>query len=212
MRKLLSLGLILVLCGSLVGCSKLSEEKIEQCKEYEELLDVTTQDVDETYNDIYERAVTNDDMGYGEIKPVATIGENAVICDENDLNEVSMDDLKKYHDYLVEYRETTQEEEDNNFIITKSKYMRSMLTLSYANEILSLYEDEELNKDDIDMIRKIDEVKNMAVNEHLKKGGDLDKIRTSVYERAGIDYDEHIDIVIKASDIYDERAYDEFVE
>ncbi len=52
MRKLLSLGLILVLCGSLVGCSKLSEEKIEQCKEYEELLDVTTQDVDETYNDI----------------------------------------------------------------------------------------------------------------------------------------------------------------
>lgn len=210
MKNLLSLGLILVLCGSLVGCGKLSEEKIEQCKEYEKLLDVRSEDIDKTYDDIYKRAVTNDDMGYGKIEPIITIGENAITNDENDLNEVSMDDLKKYHDYLVEYKETTQEEEDNNFIITESKYMRNMLTLSYANEILSLYNGEELSKDDIKMVEKIDEVRNMPVNKHLAEGGELNKIRTSVYERAGIDYDEYIDIVRKANDIYDKQEYDEF--
>lgn len=209
MKKILNLGLILVLCGNLVGC-EMSEEKIEQCKEYEELLDVTTQDVDETYNDIYERAVTNDDMGYGEIEPVITIGENAITNHENDLNEVSMDDLKKYHDYLVEYRGTTQEEEDNNFMITKSVYMVNTLTLSYASEIMSLYNGEELSKDDIEMVKKIDEVKNMPVNEYLTEGGELDKIRTSVYERAGIDYDEYVDFVIKVSDIYDEIDDEEY--
>lgn len=208
MKKIFSLGLILMLCCSLTACG-LSEEKIEQCKEYEELLDVRTQNVDEVYNEIYKRAITNDDMGYGKIKPVITIGENAVINYENDLNEVSMDDLKKYHDYLVEYRGTTQEEEDNNFIIIKSKYMRNMLTLSYASEILSLYNDEELSKDDIEIVKKIDEVRNMPVNEYLSEGGELDKIRTSVYERVGIDYDEYVDLVRKASDIYYEQENDE---
>lgn len=209
MKKILSLGLVLVLCSGLVACS-MSEEKIEQCKEYEELLNVITQEVDETYTDIYERAITNDDMGYGDIEAVITIGENDIISKNNSLNEVSMDDLKKYHDYLVDYRGTTQEEEDNNFMITKSVYMVNTLTLSYASEIMSLYNGEELSKDDIEMVKKIDEVKNMPVNEYLTEGGELDKIRTSVYERAGIDYDEYVDFVIKVSDIYDEIEDEEY--
>lgn len=209
MKKIFSFGLVLILCGSLTACG-MSEEKIEQCREYEELLNVTTQNIDEAYTDIFERAITNDDMGYGEIKPVITIGEDTVTNHANDLNEVSMDDLKKYHEYLVDYRGTTQEEEDNNFIITKSKYMRNMLTLSYASEILSLYNSEELSKDDIEIVKKIDEVRNMPVNEYLSEGGELDKIRTSVYERAGIDYDEYVDLVIKASDIYDEQEDEEY--
>ena len=210
MKRIFSLGLVLGLCGSLiVGCSNsMSDDDLEKCKEYEEYLGLYSQNADEIYDRLIELTTESEDMGDGD-KSVLINGEKyKIISAKNDLNQVSLKDLEKYHDYMVEYRGTTQEEEDTSFLVTKYSCMKALLNLEYANAIVSLYEDGNISDEDLNMINNINEVRSLPVNEYLTEGSELEILRSDIYEKSGINYEEYLELVKTVSNIdFEEEEY-----
>lgn len=140
MKKLLSLGLILGVCGSfMVGCTKkLSDEEMIECKKYEDKL------ADDLYmlNYLVEEMVENSNNVNG-YKPI--LGNKKLIHGyEEKINNISLEKLELYHKNLKEYKKI----EDNNFQDVKYKYLLGQRKLAYCKEIISLCEDKNISLED----------------------------------------------------------------
>lgn len=203
MKRIISLGLVLGLCGSLmVGCgNSISDDDLKNCKEYEENLELYSENANEIYDKLIELTTESEDMGDADKKVLITGEKYKIINAKDDLNQVSLRDLEKYHDYMVEYRGTTQEEEDISFLLTKYGRMKTLLNLEYANAIVSLYEDKDISDEDLSIINNIDEVRSLPINEYLTEGSELEVLRSDIYKKSGINYEEYLELVETVSNI-----------
>lgn len=192
MKKLLSLGLVLVLCGSLTACgNKMSVEKIDEYKKQED--DITSyynkthdmiEDVKENTDIIWE----SDDKEEQEDAYIK-ISDNVDVINEyaRELKKISLDKLQEFHNYMVEYKGTTQSEEDYNFIKINYNYLMAKRRLAYLDKIMSFYKDGVLGADECIMIDDIATLSNVVINEEGKVEKNLKDLQFELDEEYGLD-------------------------
>lgn len=161
MRRMLSLGLFMIMCSSfMVGCSnKMSMDKIGECEQQENDLESDL----ESATDIFKSIDINSDIiwstddqkeidkAWGRISDK----EESIKEIEDNLKKISLNKLLKYHNHMVEYRGTTQEHEDNEFIRVNYQYLLTKRRLACSKEIISLYDDGNISEEEHNKIIKI---------------------------------------------------------
>lgn len=207
MKKILSLGLIVGLCISVVGCSKkMSVDEIEECSKTESHIEMYYSKTSITFESLMKRFKLAL-IGTGEVdiegaeKDISELNECKIMIDELKLN-----DLKKYHDYMVEYKGSTQGEEDYKFIEKNYEYLTSKRLLAYTEEIESYLKDDELSTQELVNVKGLKKLwfgaisfDNDVVDEVLKTFQfDLDK-------KYGIDSQELYDIQQKMYSLSDNK-------
>ena len=211
MKKILSLGLVLVLCsGLMMGCNnvKLTEDEVEKCREYESNLDTTIERANDTYDSIISGvdAITSSiESGFGNPDYLIELDNNSIEATKSYVNEVSIEDLENYHNYLVDYEGFDENEEYEKLIISKAMHMGGNLELAFASQIMSLY-NTDMSTDEIKyMAEKIDGVKNAHIDTEYEIDSIEYKIREDVFNISEIEYDEYLNILKSAIEIDNQR-------
>lgn len=209
MKKILSLGFILVLCGSLMmGCGnvKLTEDEVEKCRKYESDLVMTIERAEDTYNSIVtgvDAINSSIESGFGNPDYLIELDNNSIEATKSYVNEVSIEDLENYHNYLVDYEGSDKDEEYERFIMYKSLHMGGNVELAFASQIMDLY-NTDMSTDEIKyMAGKIDEVKNAYIDTEYETDSIEYKIRGDVFNRSKIDYEEYINVLRDVLEIDD---------
>lgn len=209
MKKLLSLGFILVLCsGLMMGCGnvKLTEDEVEKCRKYESDLVMTIERVEDTYNSIVtgvDAINSSIESGFGNPDYLIELDNNSIEATKSYVNEVSIEDLENYHNYLVDYEGSDKDEEYERFIMYKSLHMGGNVELAFASQIMDLY-NTDMSTDEIKyMAVKIDEVKNAYIDTEYETDSIEYKIREDVFNRSKIDYEEYINVLRDVLEIDD---------
>lgn len=163
MKKILSLGLILGLCGSLmVGCGKMSREDIDEYGRQEDSINYNLNNASETLDNIilYSSLIwgIDDQKRIDEFCKKLTNYQKEINELTKDLNKISLDELSKFHDYMVEYKGTTQEEEDIKFMVIKYNFLLAKTKLAFADKIMNLYKDGSLSYEDNEEIKMIESI------------------------------------------------------
>lgn len=179
MKKILSLGLfIIVCCGLMVGCkSKMTRNEINKYEEQELTIEYGLKAASEKLDSVitYSNLIwnTEDEKTIDELYQKMLSNLDFINQVEQDLNEISLDELSNFHNYMVEYRGTTQEKEDNKFMNVKYQYLLAKRTLAYADKIIDLYSDGTLSSEENDKIKIIEfiseDLSNGSSNENVKK-------------------------------------------
>lgn len=170
MKKIFSLGSILLLCGILTACSnEMNVEQIDEYKKQEENITLyynkthdMIKDVKENTNTIWE----SDDKEEQEDAYIK-ISENVELINEysKELKQISLDELQEFHNYMVEYQGTTQSEEDYNFIKINYDYLMTKRRLAYLDKMISYYNDGSLGADECIMIDDITTLSKVVISE-----------------------------------------------
>lgn len=192
MRKILSLGLVLVSCGILTACSnEMNVEKIDEYKKQEE--DITLyynethdmiKDVKENTNIIWE----SEDKEEQE-DAYTKISDNVELINEysKKLKQISLDELQDFHNYMVEYQGTTQSEEDYNFIKVNYNYLMTKRRLAYLDKMVSYYDDGSLRADECIMIDDITTLSNVVISEEDDVEKNLKDLQLKLDEEYDLD-------------------------
>lgn len=192
MKKIFGLGLVLVLCGSLTACgNKMSVEKIDEYKKQED--DITSyynkthemiKDVKENTNVIWE----SDDKDKQE-EAYIKISDNAEAINEysRELKKISLDKLQEFHNYMVEYKGTTQSEEDYNFIKINYNYLMTKRRLAYLDKMISYYDDGSLRADECIMIDDIATLSNVVISEEDEVEKNLKDLQSELDKEYDLD-------------------------
>lgn len=192
MKKLLILGLILVLCGTLVACSsKMSVEKIDEYKKQED-------DIVSYYNETHDmmknvkentKIIWESDDEDEQEDAYIKISDDAELLNEygRELNKISLDELRDFHNYMVEYKGTTQSEEDYNFIKINYNYLMAKRRLAYLDKIMSFYDDGSLRADECIMIDDTATLSNVVISEEDDVEKNLKDLQFELDEEYGLD-------------------------
>lgn len=203
MKKILSIGLfIIICCGLMVGCkSKMSEEEMENLKNQESLIHSSSTDtltiLCDTIDYSYELFADNS-------KEIIDANKNRILNTSKDvkmyedaLDNISLDNIKNYHNYLVEYKGTTQEQEDIEFNEIKYKYLLSRRQLAYTKEIIELCSDDNLSKEVFDRIKNIKILQENIISENNNDKKEVVELQNELDKKYGIDSKELYDIESK---------------
>lgn len=175
MKKILSLGLfIIIFCGFMVGCkSKMTRDEIDKYEEQENKIEYNLKIASETLNSVitYSDLIWSieDQKEIDDLYRKMTNKQDIIDQSERDLNEISLNKLLNFHNYMVEYRGTTQEKEDNKFMSMNYQYLLAKRRLAYADKIISLYSDGTLSSDEHDRIQNIDYLSTNYLNDDMNK-------------------------------------------
>ncbi|WP_419726218.1 hypothetical protein [Terrisporobacter petrolearius] len=203
MKKLLSLGLfIIVCCGFIVGCgNKMSEEDMSNLKNQES-------SVYSNSTNIYTMLCDTIDYSYelfaDNSKEITDANKNRILNTSKDvemyedvLDNISLDKLKNYHNYLVEYKGTTQEEEDIEFNKTKYKYLLSKRQLAYTKEVIELCNNDNLSGEVFDRIKNIKILQETIVSENNNYKKEVIELQNELDKKYNIDSKELYDVESK---------------
>lgn len=191
MKKILSLGLFMIICCSfMVGCS--NKMSIDEIDKYEEQENNIKSDLN-TSSEILKSIITYSDIIWAvddqkEIDELykKMLGKQDLIKEtEDDLDRVSLNKLLKFHNYMVEYKGTTQEKEDNEFISINYQYLLAKRRLAYSKEIISLYDDGTLSEEEYKKIENINYLSNNYLNDDFKK--DIKTLQDKLDEKYSLD-------------------------
>lgn len=191
MKKILSLGLFIIICCSfMVGCS--NKMSIDEIDKYEEQENNIKSDLN-TSSEILKSIITYSDIIWAvddqkEIDELykKMLGKQDLIKEtEDDLDRVSLNKLLKFHNYMVEYKGTTQEKEDNEFISINYQYLLAKRRLAYSKEIISLYDDGTLSEEEYKKIENINYLSNNYLNDDFKK--DIKALQDKLDEKYSLD-------------------------
>lgn len=191
MKKILSLGLFMIICCSfMIGCS--NKMSIDEIDKYEEQENNIKSDLN-TSSEILKSIITYSDIIWAvddqkEIDELykKMLGKQDLIKEtEDDLDRVSLNKLLKFHNYMVEYKGTTQEKEDNEFISINYQYLLAKRRLAYSKEIISLYDDGTLSEEEYKKIENINYLSNNYLNDDFKK--DIKALQDKLDEKYSLD-------------------------
>jgi len=179
MKKILSLGLfIIICCGFMVGCnSKMTRDEIDKYEEQESTIEYGLKTASEKFDSVvnYSNLIwdTEDKKTIDELYQKMSSNLDYINEVEKNLNKISLDELSNFHNQMVEYRGTTQEKEDNKFMSVKYQYLLAKRRLAYADKIIDLYSDGTLSEEEYDKIQNIDlladDQRIRSSNENVKK-------------------------------------------
>lgn len=179
MKKILSLGLFIIIsCGLMVGCNnKMTRDEINKYEQQETTIEYGLKTASEKFDSVvtYSNLIwnTEDKKTVDELYQKMHSNLDSINEVEQDLNKISLDELSNFHNYMVEYRGTTQEKEDNKFMSMKYQYLLAKRRLAYADKIIDLYSDGTLSSEEYDKIQSIefisDNPSNGSSNENVKK-------------------------------------------
>ncbi|WP_419726217.1 hypothetical protein [Terrisporobacter petrolearius] len=175
MKKILSLGLFIIICGSfMVGCqSKMTRDDIDKYEEQENKIEYNLKTASETLNSVitYSDLIWSieDQKEIDDLYRKMADNQDTIDQAERDLNKISLNKLLNFHNYMVEYRGTTQEKEDNKFMSMNYQYLLAKRRLAYADKIISLYSDGTLSSDEHDRIQNIDYLSTNYLNDDMNK-------------------------------------------
>lgn len=203
MKKILSLGLfIIICCGFIVGCqSKMSEEEMDNLKNQESLIHSSSTDIltilCDTIDYSYELFADNS-------KEIIDANKNRILNTSKDvkmyedaLDKISLDNLKKFHNYLVEYKGTTQEQEDIEFNEIKYKYLLSRRQLAYTKEIIELCSNNNLSKEVFDRIKNIKILQENVISENNNNKKEVMELQNELDKKYNTNSKELYDIESK---------------
>lgn len=191
MKKILSLGLFIIICCSfMIGCS--NKMTIDEIDKYEEQENNIKSDLN-TSSEILKSIITYSDIIWAiddqkEIDELykKMLGKQDLIKEtEDDLDRISLNKLLKFHNYMVEYKGTTQEKEDNEFISINYQYLLAKRRLAYSKEIISLYDDGTLSEEEYKKIENINYLSNNYLNDDFKK--DIKALQDELDEKYSLD-------------------------
>lgn len=175
MKKILSLGLFMIICCSfMVGCkNEMSRDEIDKYEEQESEIKYCLKTAGETLDSIitYSDLIWSieDQKEIDDLYSKMTDKQDIIGQAVRNLNEISLNKLLKFHNYMVEYRGTTQEKEDNEFMSMNYQYLLAKRRLAYANEIISLYSDGNLSSEEYDIIQNIDYLSSNYLDDDANK-------------------------------------------
>lgn len=179
MKKILSLGLFIIIsCSFMVGCnSKITRDEIDEYEEQESTIEFGLKTASEKLDSVvtYSNLIwnTEDKKTIDELYQKMSSNLDYINEVEQKLNKISLDELSNFHNYMVEYKGTTQEKEDNKFMRIKCQYLLAKRKLAYADKIIDLYSDGTLSSEEYDKIKIIefisDDPSNGSSNENVKK-------------------------------------------
>lgn len=186
MKKILSLGiLVLICCGFITGCNnKMSRDEISKYEEQETSIKYGLKTASEKFDSVVSYThkiwITDDEETVNKLYQDMHDNLEMINAIEKDLSKISLDELSDYHNYMVEYKGTTQEKEDNNFMRIKYQYLLAKIRLAYADKIINLYSDGTLSSEEYDQIKNIellaDGQRIRSTSENIKKlQSELDK-------------------------------------
>lgn len=203
MKKILSLGLfIIICCGFIVGCgNKMSEEDMSNLKNQESSVYSNSTNIYTMSCDVleysYELFKDND-------KETILLNKNRVLnasgevkTYESILDGISLDKLKSYHNYSVEYKGTTQEEEDIKFNKTKYNYLLSKRQLAYTKEVIELCGNDNLSGEVFNRIKNIKILQETIVSENNNYKKEVIELQNELDKKYNIDSKELYDIESK---------------
>ncbi|MDU6996603.1 MAG: hypothetical protein E6356_17245 [Terrisporobacter othiniensis] len=206
MKKILSLGLFIIIsCGFMIGCqSKMSEEEMDNLKNQESLIYSSSTDIltilCDTIDYSYELFADNS-------KEIIDANKNRILNTSEDvemyekaLDNISLDNLKNYHNYLVEYKGTTQEQEDIEFNEIKYKYLLSRRQLAYTKEIIELCSNDNLSKEVFDRIKNIKILQENVISENDNDKKEVIELQNELDNKYKIDSKELYDIESKVKE------------
>lgn len=179
MKKILSLGLFIIICCSfMVGCnSKMTRDEIDKYEEQESTIEYGLKTASEKLDSVvaYSNLIwnTEDKKTIDDLYQKMSGNLDSINEVEQKLNKISLDELSNFHNYMFEYKGTTQEKEDNKFMRIKCQYLLAKRKLAYADKIIDLYSDGTLSSEEYDKIKIIefisDDPSNGSSNENVKK-------------------------------------------
>lgn len=189
-KKYKSRGLLILLMVflilNLVGCSnKMSEDDIEKYEKQESLIYTESTNINNMLYNI---------LNYPKIIEKVLDEEDNVEEYENKLNSVSLKGLKKYHNYMVEYKGTTQEEEDVKFNKVKYKYLLAKRDLAYTEELLGLYENDTLSDEVESRIYDIKFLYENSITQDSEVGQEILDLQKELDKKYDIDSSEIYDL------------------
>lgn len=176
----IAIGLALLLSITTVGCTKrMSDSEMIECKKYEDEIEDNLFTLNFLVNDM----VKDTEKVYG-YKPI--LGNKTWIDRfEENVNEVSLDNLKLYHENLKKYKDV----KDDNFENVKYNYLLCQRNIAYAREIISLCEDKIITSEESLKIQKLGTLSGIIANEndedalaHSEKLIELQKEMDDKYE------------------------------
>ena len=199
MRKLLSLGLILVLCVSVAGCSKkMSEEKIVEFETVEQKIEDTMSAVENIGELAYMEYMMlyQDENKEGDYQHE---NDRVKLLDyldtyESGIENISTDELEKYHTYLVDYKEANKNEEQYNFLVKKYELLRSNRLIAYSREILNSYEGGIIDISCLSRVIKLNELMTNVYVDDFSTPAHLVSIQSEIDEKYGLDVKELYDV------------------
>lgn len=162
MYKKLSLGLfIIIFCSFVVGCSnKMSMDEIDGYEERENNIKSDLSTASDILDDIISYSdtiwMTEDQKEIDKIYNNMLEKQDLIKEIEDNLNKIQLNKLEEFHNYMVEYKGTTQEKEDNEFRGINFQYLLAKRRLAYSKEIISLYDDGTLSEEEYGKIEDID--------------------------------------------------------
>lgn len=155
--KKIAIGLALILSITTVGCTeKMSDSEMIKCKKYEDELGDNLFTLNSLVKGMFEQSEKI--YGYRSILK----DETWIDRFEENVNEVSLDELELYHENLKKYKDV----KDDNFEDVKYKYLLCQRNISYAREIISLCEDERITSEESLKIQKLGTLSNIIANEN----------------------------------------------
>lgn len=181
--------------------TKVTSENMNSYTQQESEIRMINSRINEYYRELIDMTIRGNALAKDDEE--ATIVAYKYMIDDaiENINKISLEDLAKYHEFLVEYMGTTEEEEYNYFLATESFYYETKLYASYCNKIIELYEDKEFSEDDIKIIENIDEIRLSAIDKQFDKGSELYKLREEIYDNSGIGYEKYVKFNEKIKDL-----------
>ncbi|MCC3866971.1 hypothetical protein [Terrisporobacter mayombei] len=202
MRKILSLGLfIIVCCGFMVGCqSKMSNEEMEKYCDYESDIESMNMDSNQIKKRVDEYIEKFD---IPDIEYTLNINSDDLECYKDELKEYneklnSMDisKFKNFYENAQEYRGTNKKEEHDKYEKTQKKIFNIKRKFAYYSEIIPYILDDKITESERKEIKQLQElslyhIDNKTLEKFPSRFTDKDiKKQNDIYKKYNINEDE----------------------
>ncbi|WP_312286746.1 hypothetical protein [Terrisporobacter sp.] len=202
MKKILSLGLfIIICCGFMVGCkSRMSDEEMDKYCDYES--DIESMYIDS--NQIKKRVDEYiEKFDIPDVEYILSINSDDLenykdsLKESNDkLNNMDINKFKIFYENAHEYRGTNKKEEQDNYEKTQKKIFSIKRNFAYYSEIISYILDDKITESKSKEIKQLQELSLYHIdNETLEmfptRFTDEDiKKQNNIYEKYNINEEE----------------------
>ena len=119
---------------------------------------------------------------------------------------INLEELEKYHNFMVGYSGTTQEEQDIEYSVAKLNYLQALRNIAYATEICSYYDDGELDQDELETINNIDDIRDLYLDEETSLESDYE-LQSQLDKYYNMDTKEMLKLRERIDDFYNEEEY-----
>ncbi|MEW9077399.1 hypothetical protein [Terrisporobacter glycolicus] len=201
MRKILSLGLfIIVCCGFMVGCKNMSEEDMNKYCDYES--DIKSMDIDarqiKNKVDEYIEKFDKPDVEYAfRINSDDLERYKDELREHNDeLESMDVSKFKIFYENVYEYRDTNKKEEQDNYKKTKKRIFNIKRNFAYYSEIIPYILDDKITGSESKEIKQLQElslyhIDNKTLDMFPSRFTDEDmKKQNDIYKKYNINEDE----------------------